>query len=91
MRSAFVAATGNRSVVADYSQIELRAAAYLSGDEAMLQGFQDGKDLHIQTAAVLINKTPKVTTRDDRQIAKSANFGLIYSQQASWTQGLGSD
>ena len=82
IRSAFVAAPGNRLIVADYSQIELRAAAHLSGDEAMLGAFQDGKDLHVQTAAVLLNKAPEAATKDDRQIAKSANFGLIYGQQA---------
>ena len=82
MRTAFVAAAGCQLIVADYSQIELRAAAYLSGDEVMLSAFQEGKDLHIQTAAVLTKKTPTDVTRDDRQIAKSANFGLVFGQQA---------
>jgi DNA polymerase-1 len=82
MRSAFVAAPGNSLIVADYSQIELRAAAYLSGDEAMLEAFRNGKDLHIQTGAILLDKSPEAVTKDDRQIAKSANFGLIYGQQA---------
>ena len=81
MRSAFIAASGHKLIVVDYGQIELRAAAYLSEDEAMLSAFREGKDLHIQTAAVLLKKKPADVTKHDRQIAKSANFGLLYGQQ----------
>jgi DNA polymerase-1 len=84
MRTAFVAPPGHKLIIADYSQIELRAAAYLSGEEAMLAAFREGKDLHVQTAAVVLKKKkPEEVTKDDRQTAKPVNFGLIYGQKAA--------
>ena len=82
MRTAFVAAQGHKLIIADYSQIELRAAAYLAGDEVMLAAFRAGRDLHIQTAAVVLKKKPESVVKNDRQTAKATNFGLLYGQQA---------
>jgi DNA polymerase-1 len=70
-------------VVADYSQIELRVAAWFSGDRAMQQAFAEGRDLHIETAAILLGKKLDEVTKQDRQIAKAANFGLVYGQGAA--------
>lgn len=63
-------------VVADYSQIELRILACLSGDEAMLQVFRDGRDLHTETAKFLLQKD--TISSAERKIAKTVNFGVMY-------------
>lgn len=70
-------------VVADYSQIELRVAAWLAGDQTMLQAFQAGRDLHTLTAATVLNKPAAEVTKADRQLAKAVNFGLLYGQSAA--------
>jgi DNA polymerase-1 len=75
-RRCFQAPDGRVLVKADYSQIELRIAAKVSGDQAMLQAYRDGLDLHTLTAQRLLRR--EQVTKDDRQIAKSANFGLLY-------------
>jgi len=82
MRSCFVAAQGMALVIADYSQIELRAVAAIACEENMLAAFARGEDLHRLTAAAILNKSPGEVTKEDRQVAKSANFGLIYGQTA---------
>jgi DNA polymerase-1 len=83
MRKAFVAAPGSSLIILDFSQIELRAAALLSGDKAMLDAFMRGEDLHKQTASVVLQKPIKDVTNEDRQTAKAVNFGLIFGQQAA--------
>lgn len=83
MRSAFVAAPGHRLVIADYSQIELRIAAAIADETAMLEAFRAREDLHRQTAALVLGKTLDSVTKDDRQLAKAVNFGLLYGQRAT--------
>jgi DNA polymerase-1 len=67
-------------VVADYSQIELRVAALLSGDREMLKAYARGRDLHRLTAAAVTGVAPEAVTPDQRQAAKAVNFGLLYGQ-----------
>jgi DNA polymerase-1 len=83
-RRCFQAPPGRVLVKADYSQIELRIAAKVSGDRAMLQAYRDGLDLHVLTARSLLGK--ETVTKEDRQIAKSANFGLLYGMGAKGYQ-----
>lgn len=85
IRSCFVAPPGRMLVVADYSQIELRVAAAIAGEEKMIGAYSRGEDLHTLTAAAILDKTVADVGKDDRQIAKSANFGLLYGQG---TKGL---
>ncbi|HPA17487.1 MAG TPA: DNA polymerase [Verrucomicrobiae bacterium] len=80
MRRCFTAAPGRRLVVADYSQIELRAAAVIAGEDRMIEGFTRGDDLHRATAAVVLDKPIACVTAEDRQLAKAVNFGLVYGQ-----------
>ncbi|MBV8418257.1 MAG: hypothetical protein JO251_23930 [Verrucomicrobia bacterium] len=82
LRTAFVASVGNVLVIADYSQIELRAAAYFSGDKRMLEAFIKGEDLHAKTASIVLGKSEKEITNDERQLAKALNFGLLYGRSA---------
>jgi len=82
LRTAFVASVGNVLVIADYSQIELRAAAYFSRDKRMIEAFIKGEDLHINTASIVLGKSEKEITNEDRQLAKALNFGLLYGQSA---------
>jgi DNA polymerase-1 len=67
-----------RFIVADYSQIELRIAALISGDQTMLQAYRDGVDLHRLTASITAGIPLADVTKDQRQAAKAINFGLIY-------------
>jgi DNA polymerase I-like protein with 3'-5' exonuclease and polymerase domains len=69
-------------VIADYSQIELRVAAAIANEAKMLEAYRAGADLHIQTASIIRNKPLDQVTKDDRQLAKAVNFGLIYGQSA---------
>ncbi len=78
IRGCFVATPGKMLVIADYSQIELRIAAEMAGDRTMLEAYAKGEDLHKLTASLILNKPLEEITKEDRQIAKSANFGLIY-------------
>jgi DNA polymerase-1 len=82
LRAAFMASVGNVLVIADYSQIELRAAAYFSEDKRMIEAFINGEDLHTKTASIVLGKSEKEITNEDRQLAKSVNFGLLYGQSA---------
>lgn len=82
IRRAFVADEGNRLLVADYSQIELRILAHLSGDAGMLQAFHDDIDIHTATAARVGGVAPQDVTADDRRRAKMINFGLLYGMEA---------
>ena len=78
IRKAFVPEPGCLFFSADYSQIELRVMAHLSGDEHMIEVFREGKDLHAATAATIYKKPFDEVTRDERTKSKRANFGIIY-------------
>jgi DNA polymerase-1 len=78
IRKAFIPEPGCLFFSADYSQIELRVMAHLSGDEHMLEVFREGKDLHAATAATIYKKDISEVTRDERTKSKRANFGIIY-------------
>jgi DNA polymerase-1 len=82
IRQAFIASPGVKLVAADYSQIELRIMAHLSGDEGLLTAFSEGKDIHQATAAEVFEVTPEQVTSDLRRSAKAINFGLIYGMSA---------
>lgn len=82
IRTAFIAPTGSSIVSADYSQIELRIMAHLSGDERLLDAFAHGEDVHRATAAEIFGVTPLEVGPDQRRVAKSINFGLIYGMSA---------
>ena len=78
IRKVFVPEPGCLFFSADYSQIELRVMAHLSGDENMINVFKEGKDLHAATAATIYKKNIDEVTRDERTKSKRANFGIIY-------------
>ena len=80
LRRCFAAPDGQELVVADYSQIELRIAAECAGEGRMLEAFQRGDDLHVTTAGLVLCKPEDQVTKEDRQLAKAVNFGLIYGQ-----------
>jgi DNA polymerase-1 len=83
IRAAFVASDEEHTLVAaDYSQIELRLMAHLSGDKALIDAFYAGADIHSATAARLYGKRPEEVTSDERRRAKTANFGIIYGISA---------
>ncbi len=78
MRTMFVSRPGWVLVDADYSQIELRLLAHMSGDEAMIQAFRDGVDIHTVTASQVFGVSPDRVTGDMRRAAKAVNFGIVY-------------
>ncbi len=82
IRRAFVAPPGRRLVVADYSQIELRILAHMSGDSALLQAFEQGEDIHRATAAKVFGVSPDLVSHEMRYAAKRINFGLLYGMGA---------
>ena len=83
IRKAFVSRNADWSIVsADYSQIELRIIAALSGDASMIQAFKEQKDIHIATAAKVYGVEEAAVTKDMRRNAKAVNFGIIYGQSA---------
>jgi DNA polymerase-1 len=82
IREAFIAPQGSRIVSADYSQIELRIMAHLSGDEGLLRAFANGEDIHRATAAEVFGITPDAVSSEQRRYAKVINFGLIYGMSA---------
>ncbi|HLO64156.1 MAG TPA: DNA polymerase I [Azonexus sp.] len=82
IRTAFIAPAGSSIVSADYSQIELRIMAHLSGDDRLLDAFAHGEDVHRATAAEIFGVTPLEVGPDQRRVAKSINFGLIYGMSA---------
>jgi len=82
VREAFVAPPGRLIASADYSQIELRIMAHLSGDEALLRAFTDGQDVHRATAAEVFSLEPEQVSSEQRRYAKVINFGLIYGMSA---------
>ncbi len=78
IRTAFVAGPGKMLVSADYSQFELRLAAYLAGDEELMEMFNNGADVHTATAAQVYNRSPEEVTKQQRRDAKVINFGVLY-------------
>jgi len=82
IREAFIAPPGHKIVSADYSQIELRIMAHISGDESLLAAFARGDDIHRATASEVFGVTPLEVSADQRRIAKVINFGLIYGMSA---------
>jgi len=78
VREAFIAPEGHRILSADYSQIELRIMAHMSGDPGLLKAFADGTDVHRATASEVFGGTPAEVTSEQRRYAKTINFGLIY-------------
>jgi DNA polymerase-1 len=82
IRQAFIAPQGYKIVAADYSQIELRIMAHLSGDKGLLTAFAAGKDIHRATAAEVFGLKLEDVTSEQRRSAKAINFGLIYGMSA---------
>tara|TARA_R110000823_G_scaffold125385_2_gene252004 strand:+ start:8240 stop:10957 length:2718 start_codon:yes stop_codon:yes gene_type:complete len=82
IRQAFIAPEGYRIVAADYSQIELRIMAHLSGDEGLLHAFREGQDVHRATAAEVFDIGVDAVSGEQRRKAKAINFGLIYGMSA---------
>ncbi|HHJ3200865.1 TPA: DNA polymerase I [Vibrio parahaemolyticus] len=82
IRQAFVATAGYKILAVDYSQIELRIMAHLSGDQALLDAFRDGKDIHAATAAEIMGVSIDQVSSEQRRRAKAVNFGLIYGMSA---------
>ncbi|TAM29104.1 MAG: DNA polymerase I [Paraburkholderia sp.] len=82
IREAFIAPPGHKIVSADYSQIELRIMAHISGDASLLAAFARGDDIHRATASEVFGVTPIEVSADQRRIAKVINFGLIYGMSA---------
>lgn len=82
IRQAFVAPSGHKILAVDYSQIELRIMAHLSGDQALLDAFRDGKDIHAATAAEIMGVSIEDVSSEQRRRAKAVNFGLIYGMSA---------
>lgn len=82
IRTAFVADKGNVLISADYSQFELRLAAYLANDTELMQMFNDGADIHTATAAQVYERNPDEVTKQMRRDAKVINFGILYGMSA---------
>jgi DNA polymerase-1 len=82
IREAFIAPSGHTIVSADYSQIELRIMAHLSGDESLLKAFAEGADIHRATAAEIFGVPLAEVSGDQRRYIKAVNFGLIYGMSA---------
>lgn len=85
-RALFAPPPGRVFVIADYSQMELRVAAQIAGEEALLEAYREGKDTHQLTAAMLLGKAPEAVTKAERQLAKAVNFGLLFGQGAKGLQ-----
>lgn len=91
IRSAFIAEDGYELMSLDYSQIELRLAAYMSGDKKMIKAFKEGLDIHTATAAEINDMSLDAVTKEMRREAKATNFGILYGQGAhglSQTAGI---
>lgn len=80
VRRAFIASPGMELISADYSQIELRVVACLAEDEAMIEAFRKGEDIHTRTASEIFNVPIDKVTYDQRRVAKTVNFGIVYGQ-----------
>jgi DNA polymerase-1 len=82
IRAAFVPAEGWKLLVADYSQIELRLLAHMSGDRLLVEAFRNGEDIHTLTAAEVLGVPPMMVTPEARRNAKAVNFGIVYGISA---------
>jgi DNA polymerase I len=82
IRSAFVAEPGHRLISADYSQVELRILAHVSGEPRLREAFARNEDIHAATAAEVLGKEQAELTKDERNVAKMVNFGIIYGISA---------
>ena len=82
VRKAFIPESGNKMVAIDYSQIELRIMAHLSGDEGLINAFEAGRDIHSSTASEIFSTSLEDVSSDQRRQAKAINFGLIYGMSA---------
>jgi DNA polymerase-1 len=82
IRSAFIAEQGFRLLSADYSQVELRILAHVSGEPRLREAFARGDDIHAATAAEVLGKDQATLTKDERNVAKMVNFGIIYGISA---------
>jgi DNA polymerase-1 len=92
IREAFVCEEGNVLVSFDYSQIELRIAAFLSGDEKMINAFKNGEDIHTAVASEVFNIDPSKVEKEQRRQAKVINFGILYGMGVTALQkNLGTD
>ncbi len=80
IREGFIASNGMVYISADYSQFELRLAAVLSGDKAMIEAFNNNEDIHVLTASQIAGVAPEDVTKDMRYKAKAVNFGILYGQ-----------
>jgi DNA polymerase-1 len=85
-RACFTALKGNKLVIADYSQIELRVVAEISRDERMIRAYRNGEDLHRLTASLISGKHIEAVTKEERQSAKAMNFGLVFAMGAKGLQ-----
>jgi DNA polymerase-1 len=81
IRELFRAAPGKKLVIADFSQMELVAAAVIAPEPIMLDAFQNKQDLHCRTASILLGRAVTKADKDDRNLAKAVNFGLLYGQK----------
>jgi DNA polymerase-1 len=82
IRAAFVPDPGHRFVAADYSQVELRILAHVSGEESLVEAFRRGEDIHRRTAAEVFGVAPEHVTPEQRDVAKTTNFSVIYGVTA---------
>ena len=82
IREAFIPAPGCKFLSADYSQIELVVLAHLSGDKGLQKAFTEGEDVHKQTAAMIFGVFPEMVSPDQRRVAKTINFGVMYGMSA---------
>jgi len=82
IRHAFIAPAGSLFLSADYSQIDLRVLAHYSQDEALLEAFRNGEDIHRRTAAEIFWVNPELVTKTMRRVAKTINFGIVYGMSA---------
>ena len=89
-RALFAAPAGRVFVICDYSQMELRVAAQIAGEESLIEAYRQGQDTHKKTAALLLGIEPAAVTKDQRQLAKAVNFGLLFGQGAKGLQAYAS-
>jgi DNA polymerase-1 len=82
IRAAFISRPGWNLIAADYSQIELRVLAHMSGDKVFIDSFRKGEDIHTRTAAEVFGVPPLMVSPEDRRRAKAVNFGIVYGQSA---------
>ena len=82
IRQAFIAPKGSILLSGDYSQIDLRVLAHFSGDEALVEAFRSGADIHRKTAAEIFHVSPQLVTGEMRRVAKTINFGIVYGMSS---------